>query len=111
MKLQLIVSAAEVSWDHPMGIDKRKERRRQIYQPALMINERGAVIGPCRILDVSAGGARLALNAEVDVPATFLILLSKYRGAPKRQCILSWKKGMQVGIRFQEHGKPPPSNP
>lgn len=85
-----------------MGAEKRKSRRRQVCQPALMVDDNGSVIGPCTLLDVSAGGARLSLPAEVTLPSEFVVLLSKYRGAAKRRCILTWTMGTQAGIRFPE---------
>ncbi len=88
-----------------MRAEKRKARRRQVYQPALMVHDDGSVIGKCTMLDVSAGGARLVLVAEINPPPEFTILLSRYRRAPKRRCVLAWKRGAQLGIRFPEPEK------
>jgi hypothetical protein len=85
-----------------MGVEKRKVRRRHVLQPALIIDDNGAVVGPCTMLDVSAGGAKLMLSTELTLPPTFVILLSKYSGALKRHCVVAWQKGRQVGIRFPE---------
>jgi hypothetical protein len=90
-----------------MRLDKRKERRKQVAQPALMIDDNGSVIGICTMLDVGAGGARLKLLGDVTVPPTFSIFLSKFSQAPQRRCIVAWAKGAEVGIRFESIVKKP----
>lgn len=91
-----------------MRADKRKDRRRQVAQPALLVQDSGAIIAPCTMLDVSAGGARLILPSEMDVPSQFVILLSKLHRAAKRHCYVIWTKGNQVGVRFPQPAKRPP---
>lgn len=52
------------------------------------------------MLDVSAGGARLKLKAEIDVPTEFILLLSKFDGSMRRRCAIAWQTEAQIGIRF-----------
>jgi phage protein U len=80
-------------------MDKRQEHRKQIYQPALMVDGNGAVIGQCIVTDISAGGTRLQIPAEAS-PRSFSIFLSKYHNAPKRRSMLVWSNWTQVRIRF-----------
>ena len=65
-----------------------------------MMSDEGSIIGPCTMLDVSAGGARLKLGADLAVPDHFTLLLSKIDGRLKRRCVVAWRKDKQVGIRF-----------
>jgi len=85
-----------------MGVEKRRHRRRQVAQPALIVSESGDVVGRCTMLDVSASGARLKLETKVELPSSFVILLSMYHPTTRRQCSLAWKNGTDVGIRFPE---------
>jgi hypothetical protein len=89
------------------GAEKRKDPRRQISQPAILVGGDGSMIGACVMLDVSAGGARLKFVQQVDLPSEFTILLSRYRRAVKRNCILAWKRGVEAGIRFPSSAQSP----
>jgi hypothetical protein len=63
----------------------------------------GAAIGQCIVTDISAGGARLQIPAEVS-PRSFSIFLSKHQNGPKRRCMLLWSNGTHVRIRFAPSG-------
>lgn len=65
-----------------------------------MVNSDGSMIAPCTMLDVSAGGARLKLGAEIAVPNEFILLLSKFDGRMSRRCFVAWRDEKQVGVRF-----------
>jgi hypothetical protein len=84
----------------PMRAEKRHERRRQVAHPALMIDDSGAVIDVCTILDMAAAGARLKLAGKVSLPPTFWIILSPHSNAPRRQCRVAWTNGNDIGIRW-----------
>lgn len=54
----------------------------------------------CRILDMSDGGARLAISAPVPVlPRTFTLVLFK-DATLQRDCELVWTDGRYIGVRF-----------
>lgn len=87
-----------------MGAEHRRAPRRQVAQPALMMGHDGAVIGPCLIVDVSAGGARLKLPLDMTVPDTFVLLLSKFDARMTRQCVVAWRDEKKLGVRFLPGG-------
>ena len=56
----------------------RKLERRIVLQAATMVQNDGSMIGPCTMLDVSAGGARLKVASGGIVPEEFVLLLSQF---------------------------------
>ena len=83
-----------------MGVQHRKLARRHVEQSVLLMSIEGALIGQCTMLDVSSGGARLKLPADIVVPDLFTLFLSKLDGRLKRQCIVAWLKDKSIGVRF-----------
>ena len=65
-----------------------------------MAQDDGRMIAPCTMVDVSAGGARLRLDAEVPVPNEFNLMLSKFNAGLKRRCLIAWRDERQMGVRF-----------
>ena len=49
--------------------------------------------------DVSHTGARLVLEDDDELPDSFLLLLTR-NGGTRRQCRVSWRAGMTVGVAF-----------
>jgi hypothetical protein len=82
-----------------MGAEKRKAPRRAMSAEAFIYTTDGWPIGPCRMLDASATGARLLLQTE-ETPADFLLTLSR-DGKLRRMCHVVWQKDDQVGVCFQ----------
>jgi hypothetical protein len=71
-----------------------------VNQPVLMMGDGGTMIAPCTMVDVSAGGARLRLDAEVPVPNEFNLMLSKFNAGLMRRCLIAWRDERQMGVRF-----------
>jgi hypothetical protein len=84
-----------------MGAEHRKAARRRVRQPALMVRQDGSVIGPCLLLDISAGGARLKIDGDFTAPPEFTLLLSQFNSAMRRQCTIAWEREKQLGVRFR----------
>jgi hypothetical protein len=82
-----------------MGIENRKDLRRFVRQPAMMVNRDGSILGSCTMLDVSASGAKLQPRAPVEVPDDFILVLSK-NGHVLRQCRLVWRSEAAIGVQF-----------
>jgi hypothetical protein len=82
-----------------MSTENRKARRRFVRQPALILNGDGSVFGSCKMMDVSATGAKLELQTPSAVPDEFTLLLSKY-GNVRRGCKISWRSETALGVRF-----------
>ena len=83
-----------------MGAEQRRMPRRKVEQSVLIRSVDGAVVGQCTMLDISAGGARLKLAGDPSVPELFTLLFSKLDGGLKRHCIVAWRNGKQLGVRF-----------
>ncbi len=66
-----------------------------------MVRDDGSIIGPCTLLDISSGGARLKLDGDFAAPTEFTLLLSKFNSAMRRQCTIAWANEKQVGVRFR----------
>lgn len=89
-----------------MAADLRKSTRRKVSQTVLMITHDGAIIGQCKMTDVSAGGAKLQLESEVDIPSEFTLLLSKLDPRARRNCTLAWREPLSIGVRFTQLAEP-----
>lgn len=50
----------------------------------------------CDIVDISAGGACIAIHGTAEIPTKFVLL---YSGA-KKTCKVVWAKGRRVGVSF-----------
>jgi hypothetical protein len=82
-----------------MSMENRKAVRRVIRHPAVILNPDGSIFFPCTMFDVSATGAKLVLQEPAQVPAEFLVLLSKYANV-HRVCKTSRQSGTSVGVQF-----------
>jgi hypothetical protein len=82
-----------------MSSDKRKNVRRPLRQPAMMLNVDGSMLGLCVILDVSATGARLEPPQSIEVPNEFILLLTRNRNV-RRRCKVVRRQGSAIGVRF-----------
>lgn len=77
----------------------RKDRRRYILHGARIATANGYGPLKCRIIDISAGGARLEVNAVDAAPDEFILLLSR-DGRLRRQCTVVWRSEKTIGVRF-----------
>ena len=90
-----------------MGREYRKHERKALGYPSTLLAAGGMF--PCHILDVSAGGARLYVEDHTRIPDRFTVLLSTM-GA-RREATAVWRRGGQIGVRFEMPGKQIPSAP
>ena len=80
--------------------DKRRwfrSRPRGLVQTSgkILISGRAAPID-CTVVDLSAGGACLALSQVQDLPQRFEFL----HGGTKKICTLVWRRGYRLGVSF-----------
>jgi len=80
----------------------RKKRRRQFDYDAKILKGKDVPILGCSISDISDSGARLNLEADVELPDTFVLLLTPNGGA-RRHCRLIWRDGLTVGVKFPDN--------
>ena len=81
-----------------------KERRRDHgYSPtvreAFVQLGTGMPLLRCDVLDISAGGARLACKSGT-LPARFALLLTP-DGRDRRWCTVAWRDGDETGVSFE----------
>ena len=82
-------------YNHPL----RKDPRSQVEQSAYIADDDGKPLFPCRMLDVSSGGAKLQVEEAMELPATFILVLSK-DGLVRRPCKPVWRGPKSVGVQF-----------
>ena len=76
--------------------DQRRHLRKAVDRPARIILAAGDE--PCRIQDVSEGGAKLTTPASYWLP-TFFDLEDVFSGV-RRAVARVWSKHHQIGVRF-----------
>ena len=79
--------------------NRRQFVRRPLSYPAKIVATDGSWGRNCRVLDVSDGGAKLALEKPVELPADFFLALSM-RGGTMRKCHVMWTDDNEIGVRF-----------
>ena len=80
------------------------ENRRYLRVPprGQVTNQGKIIVDPkrpaidCTVLDLSAGGARLSVNAAMSLPSRFEFL----HGGVKRKCTLVWHRGYRLGVSY-----------
>jgi PilZ domain len=74
---------------------ERRRHPRQAVHVAAEITIGNAVHCECTIVDISLGGAQLAIPKGFTVPDEFLLT------PPSRLCRVAWRKDDRVGVAFQ----------
>jgi hypothetical protein len=83
-----------------MSTNRRKSVRRPIGYGATIVAPDASWTRKCRVIDISASGAKLALEEPGELPKDFVLVLSE-RGGPKRRCHVVWDTGDQLGVEFE----------
>jgi len=78
----------------------QREQRRQLHKRLAWIStDNGATEQECHVLDLSSGGARIAMDDAMEVRDRFELTL--VRGHHKREhCEIVWRRGKTYGIKF-----------
>src|ERR1700736_6404141 len=82
-----------------MPREQRRWPRKPVHALGCLYACDGQRLGPCRIKDVSHGGAKIAHSVRDELPAEFLLLLSR-DGRVRRRCQVAWRAKDQIGVRF-----------
>jgi hypothetical protein len=77
--------------------DKRRHHREKASTPLLVVLEDGLKRLAATMVDVSAGGARLQLAQDSELPGHFYMLFPKHRLQP---CRLAWSEGNFAGVQY-----------
>jgi hypothetical protein len=77
----------------------RRHRRVDLSYGARVLSSQTDLICDCAIVDVSQGGARIAVLAAEMVPDEFLLAFSQ-KSDVSRRCKVAWRKDDEVGVIF-----------
>jgi hypothetical protein len=80
-------------------IESRKSARRPVRQGAWIFRGGGAATIPCVMMDLSGSGARLRVDAETELPAQFILVMSR-DGRLNRRCRTVWRDNDMIGVQF-----------
>ena len=81
-----------------LGFNQRRHKRKAVSMQAAIELHNGAPIRACVVLDISQGGACLAVD-PLPLPEKFTLLLSP-SGNVRRSCLLRWRNDEQAGVQF-----------
>jgi hypothetical protein len=79
----------------------RKKPRRHFHYNAKILKDKDSPPFACSISDISDSGARLALENDVELPDTFVLLLTP-NGDARRHCRVIWRDGLTLGVKFPD---------
>jgi hypothetical protein len=84
--------------------ERRNTVRSDISETASLFFSPSRNIFDCAALDLSAQGAKIALDRLYALPSRFLLSFDHL--ATARNCRIVWSKGNFVGVQFQEATTP-----
>ena len=87
-----------------MDSEKRKGHRQTLKYPAKLDFGDGTPLVSCILTDVSASGARFAVEHPDKIPDNFSLLLAPEHHA-KRRCKVMWREANQIGVEFVKVAK------
>ncbi len=76
--------------------ERRRTIRRRLMQPATIVTDAGRTV-PCLVRDVSAGGARIKVGADVELPDDFVLELD---GSEPLTCHVLRKEPRHLAVAF-----------
>jgi PilZ domain len=82
-----------------MSSNKRRTARQTVNSAAWLEIDGDARLRRCRLVDISANGARLIVENVDDIPDSFNLLLSRF-GRLQYRCNVVRKRGDEVGVEF-----------
>jgi hypothetical protein len=78
--------------------EMRRSQRRRVLKDGRIVIRRGWSLIDCAIRDLSAGGARLTVKPECELPKEFdLLYVTDQLLIP---CEIRWRRGDRLGVRF-----------
>ena len=83
----------------PRTLNRRNEGRTKSHlREGFVAGPRRNPLVDCRIRDLSRGGAKLSLEADLVLPRTFLLVEAGTRATYR--ATLAWQKGRDAGVRL-----------
>jgi len=84
----------------------RKYKRQVLRYPVWIVVDPGQPPHKCMLLNVSQGGAKIAIDEQLEPPTQFTLLLTA-RSQSTRSCRVVWRNGANMGVEFLQ--PPPPT--
>jgi hypothetical protein len=81
------------------GPEKRRSPRQNVRCVGLIHDDQGSIIAQCIMMDVSASGAKLVMEAGFNVPDEFVLTLARNAGV-RRNCEVVWRAAKSIGVCF-----------
>ena len=81
------------------GGEKRRSRRQDVRKTGLIHDDQGSIIATCIMADVSASGAKLIIEAGINIPDYFVLTLARNAGV-RRNCEVVWRATESIGVCF-----------
>jgi PilZ domain-containing protein len=82
-----------------MTFTMRRESREEKGHRAWLDTGEGGPLLACTLVDISASGAKLSLDAIDRIPETFGLRLTRY-GHPRFVCRTVWRNSNTIGVTF-----------
>jgi hypothetical protein len=82
-----------------MSSNNRRTSRQAVNSPAWLEIAGDSRLRRCKLIDISANGARLIVEDVENTPDSFNLLLSRF-GSPCYRCNVVWKQGDEMGVEF-----------
>src|SRR5579859_2632888 len=79
--------------------ERRPAPRTRVLLTGLIVYGHGAFTCDCKFRNLSAGGARIILKNAAALPARFHLI--NVRDGIAHESRLVWKKGSELGVRFE----------
>ena len=79
--------------------DSRLAARKRVLMSGLVVQEAGAEVFGCTVLDVSTSGARVRVAVDRMVPKQFHLVIVRNRIAHKARVM--WQRQQLAGVRFE----------
>jgi hypothetical protein len=82
-----------------MAVTKKRDVRRSVHQAGWITLDGGFAARQCKVLDLSASGAKLELDDPTSVPNKMKLAFSR-DARTGRICEVVWRRGKTLGVRF-----------
>ena len=82
-----------------MTFTMRRENREERGHRAWLDTGGDGPLLACTLVDISASGAKLALDASDEIPEVFSLRLTRY-GQPHFACRTVWRNANTIGVTF-----------
>jgi hypothetical protein len=82
-----------------MSSNNRRTSRQAVNSPAWLEIAGDSRLRRCKLIDISANGARLIVEDAANTPESFNLLLSRF-GSPSYRCSVVWTQGDEMGVEF-----------